>query len=188
MANPLDSLNFRDCSTDNLWTVLNRLKDEGYPEGKDIDFKRGVSLFKKPEEKPAALDDRRTEFLRDIASFANTHGGYLVIGIDEVEKKPTGFPGFDVDSIDSLQQTMENLMQTGINPRIQGYQFRWLDAEEGKKIAVIKIPPSWNPPHMVIHNGWNRFDTRNATGKMNMDVEDLRNAFVQGSGLLHILI
>ncbi len=184
MANPLDGLNFRDCSAEDLWVALKRLKDEGYPEGKDIDYKRGVTLQKKPDDKSGSLDERRTEFLRDVSSFANCHGGYLVLGAEEEEKRPTGFPGFDVESVEKLQQMMENFMQTGIDPRIQGYQIRWLGVEGGKQVAVFKIPASWNPPHMVRFNGWNRFDTRNATGKMDMDVEDLRASFVHGAVLL----
>lgn len=179
--NPLDAVKFDELTIEDL----KKLQEFEYPEGKDIDYKRGITLLKKETEKGKTLEEHRAEFLYDVTSFANTHGGYLLLGVAEDGDKtiPQDFPGFDANNIDTLQQTMENLIQSGISPRIQGYRIKWFDVAEKNKIMVLKIPVSWGQPHMVTYKDLNRFYARNASGKYLMDVEELRNAFNQNSAI-----
>jgi hypothetical protein len=175
--NPLDAVNFDEITIEDV----KKLQEYAYPEGKDIDYKRKLSLFPEEGEKNTDVDKRRLEFLRDVSSFANTHGGYLLFGIEEEEKIPTAMPGFKVDDTEKLEQRIEQLLQTGVNPKIQGIRLRWVDLDDKNRILLVKIPNSWNPPHMVTANGYNRFDARNSMGKYFMDVEDLRMAFTQAA-------
>ncbi len=177
--NPLDAVKFDEIILEDV----KKLQEYAYPEGKDIDYKRKLSLFPEDGDKGNDVDKRRLEFLRDISSFANTHGGYLIFGIEEEEKLPTAMPGFVVDDAEKLEQRIEQLLQTGVNPKIQGIRLRWVNVDDNNKILLIKIPNSWNPPHMVTLNGHNRFDARNSMGKYFMDVEDLRMAFTQAASI-----
>lgn len=65
---PLSHKPFPDINADDV----QRLITSGVPEGLRIDYKRDT--YK-------ANDGR--EFLKDISSFANTRGGYLLIGVTE---------------------------------------------------------------------------------------------------------
>lgn len=177
--NPLDAVKFDEITLEDV----NKLQEYAYPEGKDIDYKRKLSLFPEEGEKNTDADKRRLEFLRDVSSFANTHGGYLIFGIEEEEKIPSAMPGFAVDDTEKLDQRIEQLLQNGVNPKIQGIRLRWLNVDENNKILIVKIPNSWNPPHMVTFNSHNRFDARNSMGKYFMDVEDLRMAFTQAASI-----
>jgi predicted HTH transcriptional regulator len=60
-------------------------------EGRTIDYKR---------ELPGNGDGDKKEFLADVSSFANTSGGDLVFGIDEVEGLPTRITGFQSANAD----------------------------------------------------------------------------------------
>ena len=58
---------------------LQRLIDDGVPEGREIDYKLELAV---------ATDQEKKEFLADVSSFANTVGGVLYIGIKEESLLP----------------------------------------------------------------------------------------------------
>ena len=60
-------------------------------EGRTIDYKR---------ELPGNTDSDKKEFLADTSSFANTSGGDLVFGMDEVAGLPTQLTGFQSTNTD----------------------------------------------------------------------------------------
>lgn len=53
------------------------------PESRDLEFKRDL---------PGQDPDNIREFLADVTSLANTNGGDLIFGIEDVEGVAAGFP------------------------------------------------------------------------------------------------
>jgi len=147
---------------------LNFLVSEKISEGKNIDYK--LELYSNsPKDKK--------EFLADITSFANSAGGYLLIGVEEKKGIPIKISGLkDIDT-DHENQWMENLIRTSIEPRIANIQIQPIYLKNKNIVLVIKIPKSWSGPHVVKHEKHWRFYSRNSVGKYPLDVAEVRTAF-----------
>jgi Putative DNA-binding domain len=149
---------------------LQALIDNQVAEGKEYDYK--VQLI-------GNSDSDKKEFLADVSSFANTNGGYLIFGMDEKEGLPTALTGFnDVDS-DAQINRLENLIRDSIAPRIAGIEIRSISLSVGV-VLIIRIPKSWSAPHMITYGskGNSRFNARNSRGKYQLDVHELRAAYI----------
>ena len=53
----------------------------------------------------------------------------------------------------------------------------------GNPVIVLRIPRSWTAPHMVLHRGVTRFCGRNSGGKYDLDVHQVRAAFLASEGI-----
>lgn len=139
-------------------------------ERKNIEYKQTL---------PEGKDRDKKEFLADVSSFANASGGDLIYGIKAVDGFPTEILGLPDINIDQEKLRLENLIQSGLRPRINGISLREIETEHGFCI-IVRIPKSWNSPHRVILGNHAQFYSRNSGGKYQLDVDDLRIAFALG--------
>jgi len=158
----------------------------------DIDFlvENKISEIKTLEYKgklPRSQDSDKKEFLADISSFANASGGDIIYGVKEAvnkDGKKTGEPEAVTPlqgiTSDEAKLLIENLIRTGIEPRIpvnvksiEGYGI------DGKGFVIlVRIPQSFASPHMITLKNTSRFYCRNSAGKYQLDVQEIRNAFL----------
>ena len=138
------------------------------PERKILDYKRDLPIFN---------DKGRREFLADVSSFANTIGGYLLFGVDEDAGMPIALPGVQVEDVDALKQSWDNLLLQGLSPRLPHLETKEIKLSSGKWVFILQIPRSWQLPHRVIIDGHGHFYAQCSTGKYRMDVQELRTAF-----------
>jgi hypothetical protein len=149
------------------------------PESRDLDFKRD----------PIGRDDKaKREFLKDVTAFANTAGGHLVIGIQEADGIADTMIGIQSPSADEEVRRLDQIIQSGIEPRLVGLRIHPVSLRAGGYALVLNIPVSWNPPHRVVFGGWNRFFARNSAGAYELSVEQLRAVFLGGAELEHRLM
>ncbi len=156
-------------------TDLVALKNEGISEDLHIEYKE-----KAPDKSDAQAI---LKFLAAVSSFANADGGDLILGIQAEENGPTrgqpkqicGLSG--VGSPDDVTNRLSNIIAQGIEPRIIGIRMQSVSLQSGSFALLIRIPRSWNPPHMVTRDQTFRFWAREAAGKRMMDVSQLRLAF-----------
>ena len=123
-------------------------------------------------------ESERKEFLADVSALANGGGGDLVFGIEEEEGaawKVVGLDSFDPEK-DTLK--MESMIRDGIAPRIIGFRVRSVVLSNGRRMVIVRVPNSLNRPHMVTFKNWSRFFSRNSAGKYQLDVQELKSAFV----------
>ena len=128
------------------------LIDEKVSENKTLEYKEKVDL---------GPDGKNKEFLADISSFANTLGGYYIIGIKEKKGIPIDAPGIDIkNDDDEYKRRIHEMIQYGIRPRIQPPEIEIFptNAGTGKKIVIIRIHQSWIKPHMVSFKNSNKYD------------------------------
>ncbi|HLC73836.1 MAG TPA: ATP-binding protein [Candidatus Nanoarchaeia archaeon] len=137
-------------------------------EIKSLDFKRIIKIDN---------DSEKEEFLADISSFANSVGGNTIYGIEEENGLATNLCGFKTNNIDSLILKIENLLRDSIKPRINNIGIKSLKLENNDFILLIRIPKSWNSPHMIDFKGKTKFYARNSAGKYKMDVDEIRTSF-----------
>ncbi len=153
---------------------LQRLIDDGVPEGRETDYKLELAV---------ATDQEKKEFLADVSSFANTVGGVLYIGIREENLLPVELTGLAVADQDIEIQRLENLLRNGLEPRLPGINILPIRLSSSRLVIVLEIPQSWVLPHRVSLKGHDKFYARNSGGKYPVDVAELRSLFAQSEAL-----
>ncbi|WP_413584455.1 helix-turn-helix domain-containing protein [Bdellovibrio sp. HCB274] len=162
------------------WSIadVNLLIESETEESQFLDYKRDL---------PDKSDGKKKEFLYDICSFANASGGLIVYGISEkiVEgsktNKPGAIEGISTDPSEELNR-LNQIISAGITPRINGIESKILRFENSW-VLIYRINKSWNSPHMVSLEGINKFYTRNQTGKVLMDYNQIQSSFINGEQL-----
>ena len=101
---------------------------------KDLDYKRDL-----PERND---DEQKREFLSDISSFANTVGGDLIFGIytPSGDGAPVSIPGAPTDSLEDAKLWIENVLRTGLQPRLTGNELQAVPLTSGRAVLIIRIP------------------------------------------------
>ena len=147
---PLSHVDFNALSE----TDLQRLIDNGVPEGPRIEYKRDFVGLR---------DDDKKEFLKDISAFANASGGYILYGVAEKDGIPIP-PLLGLSSTESSSgiARLENIVRDSLEPRIVGLTMRPVPLRNGNSVVAVRVPRSWNPPHRVSFQKWNKFFTRNS--------------------------
>jgi hypothetical protein len=150
---------------------LENLVTAGVAEGRMIDYKQQMPEFS---------TEGKKELLADVSSFANTAGGDIIYGITEtagVAREVVGVQSADLDA-DLLR--INSILQDGLEPRIR-YRMRPVPLANGAHVLLIRSDQSWYGPHRVVFQGGSRFFGRHSNGKYEMDVTQLRNAFLNAS-------
>ena len=154
---------------------LRELLENQVPEGPRLDYKQAAY---------GDSDADKRETVKDISSFANTHGGHLIIGIAETGGIPTSVDGIQCNDTDAFILKIDQRLQSGIQPRIQGIRIKSIALPNGNYCFIVRIPKSWRPPHRVTAQGQNRFYARNSAGVYEPDVEELRMLFTAGTDIV----
>jgi hypothetical protein len=156
--------------------ILNEVR-----EGRMLDYKETL---------PGSSDSEKTEFLADVASFANAAGGFVLYGVSEkrdAEGKPTGIPesadGLNGVNADSEILRLESIIRTGLDPRVAGIRTRPIQGFDKGPVLVMSIPKSWSSPHLVSFKNHSRFYSRSSNGKYQLDVREIRSAFALSESL-----
>jgi len=108
------------------------------PEGYHLDYKGEIGH----------PDKSKKELSKDISSFGNTDGGYLIIGVEEKKHIITGIePNILSKPID---EWLNQVLSTNIDPPMFYYDPKVIPIPESDKvIVVIHVPESLKKPHMV---------------------------------------
>ncbi|MCB0035180.1 MAG: ATP-binding protein [Anaerolineales bacterium] len=160
---------------------IDELINNAVSESKTLDYK---------QELHSGTDGDKKEFLADITSFANASGGDILYGISEktdANGKNTGEPdqalGLKGVNIDQKILELEGTIRQGVDPRIPNVQLQKIDGFSDGPILHIRIPKSWISPHMVTFKGTSRFFSRTSAGKYQLDVREIRSAFLSSAEL-----
>jgi predicted HTH transcriptional regulator len=147
---------------------------ERTPEGRSIEFKR---------ELPGAKDSDRKEFLADVSSFANALGGDLIFGVQEKDGVAAVANGVVVANIDAEVLRLDEMIRSGISPRIIGCHTQVVPELAKGPAVVIRIPRSWNGPHAISFQQDFPFYSRSTKGKFRMDASDVRDAVLAAGSI-----
>ena len=154
-----------DISEDDLYALVNGQE----LEQKTLEYKSKLSI---------GTDGERKELLCDVSSFANAIGGCLVYGIAESKGSATGVIGLDEIDPDNKILQLTQIIHEGIQPRITGLAIRPIKLQNGRYVIIIRVPQSYSGPHMVTLKGSSRFCARHSNGRYNLDVQEIRQAFL----------
>jgi hypothetical protein len=86
--------------------------------------------------------------------------------------------------MDLLKQKIESIIRDGTDPRVPIQLQPVPGFAEGAVALVLRVPRSWNGPHMVKHQNQTHFYSRNSVGKQPLEVREIRAAFLATEDVL----
>ena len=156
-------------STDILKMIENgELRESEHLEFKEIYFYEGKLKNHNYADK----------LIEEICAFANKHGGYIIIGVQEDESKnPKNIVdcGLTEDELEMFEQSIRNKLGSKVTPNINGIDLHIINIDD-KNLLEIYIPSSPIKPH-ACNNGEDNFYIREGNKKRRMKYEDLRRIF-----------
>jgi hypothetical protein len=123
-------------------------------------------------------DHWKISLCEDISAFANSNGGLIVCGMREKNGVASEVSGLGVDiNLEAQVKRLHQIAANWIYPPIPGLKIEDVMLDDSDKYAaiVIKVPRSFAAPHRVELN--KRFVIRRGNEKVDMNVDELRNAF-----------
>lgn len=119
--------------------ILDDAVDGGVSEADGLDWKS-----QGPQEKDLA----RSDLVKDIAAFANSGGGVLVLGVEEDQGRATGRANVG-DVSESYERTLRRVAISGIHPPVFGLQVHRVDQDPERRALAIVVPASADAPHLI---------------------------------------
>lgn len=167
-------LRFDDITSDDI----SRLVSDKVSERKTLEYKKALNI---------GNTDDKAEFLADVSSFANASGGDILFGITDEKGQDgnaTGVPdeivGMVISNPGAECNRIEQLVQTGLQPRLPILFVKAFEMSEGRTVILIRVGKSWAAPHMVSYANRTRFYSRNSSsGKVLLDVHQIGAAFAE---------
>ena len=110
-------------------------------ESINVDFKSAEALSK--------LDAKKKELSKDISAFANSNGGIIIYGMNEINHKASelSFVNGNEFNKEWLEQVISSTIQRNI-PDLKIFPIR-KDGKIENTIYVVQIPESYEAPHIA---------------------------------------
>lgn len=159
---------------------LQYLIDNRIFENKELEYKAFSFPNGKLEEK------QKIKLIQEVAAFANTNGGSIVIGIQEDENR---FPatlcgtGMTMGDYDNWRSSFQQSVRSRIRPPLHGVDCIPVEIGEKNIAIVITVSKSYARPHCYWDGNRDEFFMRYANGIASMDIDDLRRAFLYSNSL-----
>ena len=119
-----------------------QLVDEGLEESLTLDYKASPALTREGK--------GPDEMCKDVTAMANSAGGQIVYGVEEdkATAKPSGVDDGVVDP-KITREWIEQILNSKVQPRMDGVRIDRIDMLTGKFGFVISVPQSQNGPHQA---------------------------------------
>ncbi len=112
---PLFLTRFEDINKDAIDTLVRT----GAREDRHLDYKQDL-----PGQAAVFSDQKKAEFLADVAAFANAGGGDVVFGVEEAKDAngvatgmPAGALGLRNLNLDATSRRLQEIIDNGLDPR-----------------------------------------------------------------------
>ncbi len=131
-------------------------------------------------------DKQKDKLMKEIAAFANTNGGTIILGMQEDENRlPTKLSGagMGLGDFDGWLSSFKQMVLSRIRPHLHGIECVPVELEDNNIAIVISIPKSYARPHSYWDGNKDEFFMRHVNGIMYMDIDDLRKEFLYTNGL-----
>lgn len=131
-------------------------------------------------------DKQKDKFMKEVAAFANTNGGTIIIGMQEDENRlPINLngAGLSIKEFDNWLSSFRQLVLSRIRPHLHGVECIPVELSEENIAIVIRVPKSYARPHSFWDGNKDEFFMRYANGITYMDIDDLRKEFLYGSSI-----
>ncbi len=99
-------------------------------------------------------------------------------GIEEAGGVPTAAPGVAITDYDDLRLRLQNTLHSNLDPRLPAVEIEQISGFPDGVVLIVRAHQSWRAPHMVTFKGLSKFYVRGNGQRHEMDVTELRSAFV----------
>jgi len=155
------------------------LREKEIGESRVLDYKR---------EMYTSGDADKRDLACDISAFANSSGGFLIVGVecDEEANKPTEITGIDKSNAESRIESVcldriDEPLSHGRDYRLQPVSLSSSD----RVVLVIQVFESLRAPHMVSFQKQRYFYIRHGRQSRPADINDLRAIFEKVEGYMN---
>lgn len=131
-------------------------------------------------------DKQKEKFMKEIAAFANTNGGTIIIGMQENEDRlPISLSGagLSMGEFDDWLSSFRQLVLSRIRPHLHGVECVPVELSDSNIAIVIYVPKSYARPHSFWDGNKDEFFMRYANGITYMDIDDLRKEFLYANSI-----
>ena len=143
----------------------------------NLDFKRCEALHKldKKTSTPEQIENAKLEIAKDLSAMANSDGGLLIYGIEEIEKYKAGGLSF-INGKKILKEQLEQIINSRIQRKIENLKIDVIRYDDNieQSIFIFKIPRSLNAPHMTLDK---KFYKRYNFQSVQMEEYEIRNLY-----------
>jgi len=141
---PVTSLTYPD---------IEGLTSSGEAESVVLDYKATI----------AGSDRDKAELAKDVSAFANSEGGFIIVGVEESRGKPV-HPPAGVDRMlgqQKVEEWIDQVIASNISPRVP-ITMRVIDHADDPNRCLVVVYAAVSPraPHMVTAEGDNRYYRR----------------------------
>jgi len=141
---PVTSLTYSD---------IEGLTSSGEAESVVLDYKATI----------AGLNRDKAELAKDVSAFANSQGGFIIIGVEESRAKPV-HPPAGVDRMlgqQKVEEWIDQVVASNISPRVP-ITMQVIDHADDPNRCLVVVYAAVSPraPHMVTTEGDNRYYRR----------------------------
>ncbi len=145
----LDNLSFED---------IQKFCDKGVAENIYIDYKKEIN-------------QKNDHLAKTIASFANTHGGWIIIGVEDKNDRPNS-PFNGIDYTDGIESSITTIIVDNIYPYVEVTSKVIVNHDNKRAFVVVYVPESHKTPHWINSRRdlYIRANTRTKTGR-----DDIKN-------------
>src|ERR1035437_7192926 len=145
---------------------IERMIRDQVQENIHLDYKASKAISQKA----------RDEIAKDVSAFANSDGGVLVYGVEE--DKASHFPvrideGVD-DSVCSTEW-IENIVTSGISPKVNDVRILPLPVSPGRSLYVISVAKSFRGPHQASDKRFYKRHNFKSEPMEEYEINDVRN-------------
>ena len=147
---------------------LKQVCEDQWPESQTLEFKAVL---------PNKDEESSQEFRKDVCALANADGGDLVFGISEKDGKANSIVPIASVQVDATKRRLLQILESNVEPRIQGMQTHDCSLASGGFVLVLRIPNSYAGPHRCGPKSAHRFPLRNGTSTSDMTYGNLQHAF-----------
>lgn len=175
MLPKLNGKSFLAVNEDDLQQLIN---NTDFRENEYLDYKDTLPFLHQPKG-DKRREDGISEFRSDICSFANSEGGYLILGIKDNKGCAESINGIEIvdGNTDKFELDRRSNLQS-ISPRCPYLQFRFVPLKNGKFVVIIYVKNDSFAPYVhLINQASYSIYKRNGNGKAVMTYTEVRNMF-----------
>jgi predicted HTH transcriptional regulator len=122
-----------------------------------------------------AIDkSKREEISKDVSAFASSDGGTIIYGVTEKNHLPVARDN-GVDHNQFSREWLEQVINSNINPRIDGIQIIPIPVSNYNSIYVVGIPKSFRGPHQAADKKYYKRFNFQSVPMEDYEINDIRS-------------